>query len=73
MEGRANPFLLFIAVLGGVETIARFRGRYAPTSAPGYYDIRPWQRIGMGALYFGLIALIVLAMRAVPIDLTSGI
>lgn len=62
-----SPFLLLIGLIGGLETIARFRGRYAPTSRPGYYDVSATQRITMGALYFGLIALITVAMVANPV------
>src|SRR5918912_1067383 len=51
-----TPFLLLVILIGGLETNARFRGRYGPTSRPGYYDISPLQRLSMGALYFGLIA-----------------
>lgn len=62
-----SPFLLLIGLIGGLETIARFRGRYAPTARPGYYDVSPLQRITMGALYFGLIALITVALLANPV------
>jgi Zn-dependent protease len=62
-----NPFLLLVILIGGLETIARFRGRYAPTSRPGYYDISRLQRLSMGALYFGLIAVIAVALIANPI------
>jgi Zn-dependent protease len=62
-----NPFLLLVILIGGLETIARFRGRYAPTSRPGYYDISPLQRLSMGALYFGLIAVIAVALIANPV------
>ena len=62
-----NPFLLLVILIGGLETIARFRGRYAPTSRPGYYDISPLQRLSMGTLYFGLIAVIAVALIANPV------
>jgi Zn-dependent protease len=62
-----NPFLLLVILIGGLETIARFRGRYAPTARPGYYDISPLQRLAIGALYFGLIALIAVALFANPV------
>jgi len=62
-----NPFLLFIGVIGGAETVARFRGRYAPTARPGYYDISPRQRAVMGGLYFGLIGLIAATMLNSPV------
>jgi Zn-dependent protease len=62
-----NPFLLLIAVIGGIETIARFRGRHAPTTLPGYYDIGGRERATIGVLYFGLIALIAVTMLANPV------
>lgn len=62
-----NPFLLFIGLIGGAETIARFRGRYAPTARPGYYAISAKERVTMGALYFGLIALIAVTMLTSPV------
>jgi Zn-dependent protease len=62
-----NPFLLLVILIGGFETIARFRGRYGPTSRPGYYDISPLQRLSMGVLYFGLIAVIAVALIANPL------
>jgi len=62
-----NPFLLLIVLVGGVQTIARFRGRYAPTARPGYADLRVRERVTMGLLYFGLIALIAAAMLGTPL------
>ena len=59
-----SPFLLLIGIIGGLETIARFRGRYAPTSRPGYYDIKPLEHLTMGVLYFGLIGVITAALFA---------
>lgn len=61
-----NPFLLLIGLIGGMETIARFRGRHAPTARPGYYDISPAQRLTMGGLYFGLIGVIAVALITSP-------
>jgi len=62
-----NPFLLFIGLIGGAETIARFRGRYAPTARAGYYDIGARERVVMGGLYFGLIGLIAVTMLTSPV------
>src|ERR687887_2121860 len=62
-----NPFLLLVILIGGPETIARFLGPHSPTSRPGYYDISPLQRLSMGALYFGLIAVIAVALIENPV------
>ncbi len=62
-----NPFLVLVILIGGAETVARFRGRHAPTMRPGYYDITARERLTMGALYFGLIAIIAVAMIASPV------
>ena len=58
--------LLFIHEMGH-WVVMRFRGRYAPTSRPGYYDISPLQRLSMGALYFGLIAVIAVTLIDNPV------
>ncbi len=67
-----NPFLLLVAVIGGAETVARFRGRHAPTAHPGYYDISKTERLAITLLYFGLIALIGVLMLTSPLLQVSG-
>ncbi len=61
-----SPFLLFIGLIGGAETIARFRGRYGPATKAGYYALSSLQRVTFGVMYFGLIALIVLTLLNNP-------
>jgi len=67
-----NPFLLLVTVIGGAETVARFRGRHAPTAHPGYYDISKAERLAITVLYFGLIALIGVLMLTSPLLQVSG-
>jgi len=62
-----NPFLLLIALVGGAETVARFWGTHLLTARPGYDDIGARERVAIGALYFGLIALIGVTMLASPV------
>ena len=62
-----NPFLLLIALIGGAETIARFRGRHTATAHAGYYDVSMLERVTLGVLYFGLIALIAVTMLTNPV------
>jgi Zn-dependent protease len=62
-----NPFLLLIALIGGAETIARFRGRHAATARAGYYDVSMPERVTLAVLYFGLIALIAVTMLTNPV------
>ncbi len=67
-----NPFLLLIVLVGGPQTIARFRGRYAPTARPSYGDVSARQRVTLGVLYFGLIALIAVTMLGNPLVRSVG-
>ena len=58
-----NPILLVVLVLGGLEAWQRWRSRHAP-GAGAYYQVRPWQRAAVAAVYLGLAAFLVLAMHA---------
>jgi Zn-dependent protease len=62
-----NPILLLILVLGGLEVWRRWQERKNPEAA-AYYRVRPWQRLAVGTAYFGLAALLILAMSASHID-----
>jgi len=56
-----NPILILILIVGGMETWRRWQMRNHPESQE-YYRVKPWQRIVIAVLYFGLAALLVLGM-----------
>src|SRR6266540_346244 len=56
-----NPILLIILIFGGMETWRRWQLRRLGESQ-AYYRVRPWQRVAMAVLYFGLAAVLVFAM-----------
>ena len=56
-------------VLGGLEVWRRWQEREDPARAR-YYSIPPWQRAVVGVTYFGLAALLALAMSATHIERT---
>ncbi len=58
-----NPILIFIAILGGLELWRRWRGRKTP-EGKAYYAVEPKNRLLVGLVYFGLIALLALGMAA---------
>jgi len=58
-----NPILIFIGILGGVELWRRWRNRNTP-EARKYNEMEPMQRVVVGLVYFGLIALLGLGMAA---------
>lgn len=58
-----NPILIFIAILGGMELWRRWRSRNTPEGQE-YYKIEPRNRIIVGVVYLGLIALLALGMAA---------
>jgi Zn-dependent protease len=59
---RPNPILILILIVGGMETWRRWQSRdHAETQE--YYRVRPWQRIVIAILYFGLAAFLVFAMH----------
>jgi len=57
-----NPILIIILIFGGMEAWRRWQLRGDP-GQQAYYRVRPWQRILIAALYFGLAALLVLGME----------
>jgi Zn-dependent protease len=64
-----NPVLILIAILGGVELFRRWRSRRTGEEGnPGYYRVRPAQRLAVGAVYVGLIALLALGMDVSFVD-----
>jgi Zn-dependent protease len=58
-----NPILIFIAILGGMELWRRWRTRKSP-EGKAYYAVEPKNRVLVGLVYFGLIALLALGMAA---------
>jgi Zn-dependent protease len=58
-----NPILIFIAILGGMELWRRWRTRKTP-EGEAYYAVESKNRLLVGLVYFGLIALLALGMAA---------
>jgi len=56
-----NPLLIIILIFGAMEAWRRWQMRHLP-EARAYYKVKPWQRVTIAAMYFGLAALLVLAM-----------
>lgn len=67
-----NPFLLIFVFLGGMETWRRWQQRKARSlEQAAYYRVPPGKRLLVGAVYVGLIVLIVLGMDSTHV-LSSG-
>jgi Zn-dependent protease len=64
-----NPVIILIAILGGLEVYRRWRGRRRGEEGnAAYYRVAPRQRLAVGAVYLGLIALLVLGMDLTFVD-----
>ena len=59
----ANPILIIIALLGGMELWRRWRARNTPEGRE-YHQVEPKQRLLVALAYFGLIAVLAAAMAA---------
>ena len=59
---RPNGLLVLILVFAGMELWQRWQARRFG-GAGAYYSVAPWQRLTAGISYFGLAALLVLAMH----------
>ena len=59
---RPNGILIIILVFAALELWQRWKLRRVP-GAQTYYRVRPWQRAAVAVAYFGLAALLVLAMH----------
>jgi len=58
-----NPILILIVLLGGLETWRRWKGRKSGEEGnASYYRVKPVHRLAVGAVYVGLIALLVVGM-----------
>ena len=68
-----NPIILIIAVFAGYETYRRWQQRRAGGVAQqAYYRVAPRDRLIVGAVYLGLIALLVIGMDATHLPRTLG-
>lgn len=64
-----NPILLLILLFGALETYRRWKSRRAGEEGnAAYYEVKPAQRLGVAAVYLGLIALLLFGMDATFID-----
>jgi hypothetical protein len=58
-----NPILLLIALFAALETYRRWKERKsADPAGRAYYDVRPAHRLAVGAVYLGLVVLLVIGM-----------
>ncbi|MEA2313952.1 MAG: hypothetical protein QOI03_644 [Solirubrobacteraceae bacterium] len=67
-----NPILLVIVVFGGLETYRRWKERKSRSlEHAAYYRVSPRNRLLVGVVYLGLVAVLVLGMESTHI-LASG-
>ena len=68
-----NPIILIIAVLAAFETYKRWRQRRdGGLEQQSYYRVSPRNRLLVGAVYLGLVALLVIGMDATHLPRTLG-
>jgi Zn-dependent protease len=68
-----NPIILIIAVFAGYETYRRWKQRRAGgAEQQAYYRVSPRDRLLVGAVYLGLVALLVIGMSAAHLPRTLG-
>jgi Zn-dependent protease len=68
-----NPIILIIAVFAAFETYRRWKQRRAGgLEQQAYYRVTPRQRLLVGAVYLGLVALLVVGMDATHLPRTLG-
>ena len=58
---RPNPILFLILLFGGMESWRRFKARKHPENE-AYYRVSPRARLAVGAVYVGLLALLIVGM-----------
>ena len=64
-----NPILVLFLLLGGMESWRRWKSRRRGEEGnAGYYRVTPRQRLGVGAVYVGLVALLAIGMDASFVD-----
>lgn len=68
-----NPFLLIFVLLGGMETWQRWRQRKTRSlEQAAYYRVSPRNRLLVGAVYIGLVVLLVFGMHESQILTSAG-
>ena len=68
-----NPIILIIALLAGYETYRRWQHRrHGDAVTEAYYRVSPRNRLIIGAVYLGLVALLVIGMDAAHLPRTLG-
>jgi Zn-dependent protease len=68
-----NPFLFIFVFLGGMETWRRWKARKTRSlEQAAYYRVSPRNRLLVGAVYVGLIVLLVFGMHEAHILATGG-
>jgi Zn-dependent protease len=68
-----NPIILIIALLAGYETYRRWQQRrHGDAVTAAYYRVSPRNRLIIGAVYLGLVALLVIGMDAAHLPRTLG-
>jgi Zn-dependent protease len=69
-----NPVLAVIALLGALELYRRWRDRRRGEEGnPAYYRVAPRHRLAVGAVYLGLVVLLVLGMDLTFVDHSARI
>jgi Zn-dependent protease len=66
-----SPFLIIFLLLGGMETWRRWKNRHAEEGNEAYYRVPPAQRLMVGAVYVGLIAILAVGMDVTFLDRTA--
>jgi Zn-dependent protease len=64
-----NPILIVILLFVGMELWRRWQERGTPEAAR-YYQVKPWQRVAAAVAYFGLAALLAVAISATHVERT---
>jgi Zn-dependent protease len=66
-----NPIIFIIVLLGALETWRRWKARRSGTQEEqAYYRVTPRARLAVGAVYLGLIGLLVLGMAETHVERT---
>lgn len=69
-----NPILILFLLLGGMETYRRWKHRKdGEEGNAAYYAVTPAQRLAVGAVYLGLIAVLAVGMDLTFVDRSDAI